>query len=153
MSWNMNNIKDCTPCVLSDSARISHQKLCNVYLIVSRCVLSQIDIASKNSTLLKLAEKWKTTRLKAEMARLKECRDDEVWWKVTEGDGTMWQRFDEEEKCWRVWGRRKTGVNRQWRTWPQLMCCALACGTRCPLISGARKTVRMMENKARMYRF
>ena len=27
---------------------------------------------------LKLAEKWKTTRLKAEMTRLKEYRDDEV---------------------------------------------------------------------------
>ena len=72
---------------------------------------------------------------------------------VTEGDGTMWQRFDEEEKCWRVWGRQKTGVIRRWRTWPQLMCCALACGTRCPLISGARKSVRMTKNKARMYRF
>ena len=34
-----------------------------------------------------------------------------------------------------------------------LMCCALACGTRCPLISGAQKTMRMTENKARMYRF
>ena len=33
-----------------------------------------------------------------------------------------------------------------------LMCCALACGNRCPLISGAWKTMRMMENKARMYR-
>ena len=72
---------------------------------------------------------------------------------VTEGDGTMWRRFDEEEKCWRVWGRRKMGDIRWWRTWPQLMCCALACGTRCPLISGARKTVRMTKNKARMYRF
>ena len=39
------------------------------------------------------------------------------------------------------------------RTRPQLMCCALACGTRCPLISGAQKTIRMMENKARMYGF
>ena len=98
--------------------------------------------------LLKLAEKRKTTR-----TRLKECRDDEVWRKVTEGDGTMWQRFDEEEKYWRVWGGRKTGVIRQWRTRPQLMCCALACGTRCPLISEARKTMKMAENKARMYGF
>ena len=88
------------------------------------------------SSLLELAEKRKTTRLKVEMARLKECRDDEVWRKVMEGDGTMWQRFDEEEKCWRVWGRWKTGVIRQWRTQPQLMCWALVCGTRCPLISG-----------------
>ena len=103
--------------------------------------------------LLKLAEKRKTTRLKAETTRLKECRDDEVWRKVTEGGGTMWWRFDEEEKCWRVWGGRKTGVIRQWRTRPQLMCCALACGTRCPLISGAQKTMRMTENKARMYMF
>ena len=102
--------------------------------------------------LLKLAEKRKTTRLKAKLMRLKERQDDEVWWKVTEGDGTMWRRFDEEEKCWGVWGRRKTGVIRRWRTWPQLMCCALACGTRCPLISGARKTMRVTENKARMYK-
>ena len=72
---------------------------------------------------------------------------------VTEGDRMMWRRFDEEEKCWRVWGRWKTGVIRWWQTRPQLMCCALACGTRCPLISGARKTMRMTENKARMYRF
>ena len=72
---------------------------------------------------------------------------------VMEGDGTMWRRFDEEEKCWRVWGGRKTGVIRRWRTRPQLMCCALACGTRCPLISGARKTMRKTKNKARMYRF
>ena len=79
--------------------------------------------------------------------------NDEVWRKVMDGDGTMWQRFDEEEKCWRVWGRRKTGVIRRWRTRPQLMCCALACGTRCPLISGARKIMRMTENKARMYGF
>ena len=92
-------------------------------------------------------------RLKAEMMRLKECRDDEEWWKVIEGDGTMWRGFDEEEKCWRVWGRQKMGVIRRWQTRPQLMCCALACGTRCPLISGARKTVRMTENKARRYRF
>ena len=44
--------------------------------------------------------------------------------------------FDKEEKCWRMWGRQKTGVIR-WR-WmrPQLMCCALACGIGCPLISG-----------------
>ena len=103
--------------------------------------------------LLKLAEKRKTTRIKAETTRLKECQDDEVWRKVTEGDGTMWQRFDEEEKCWRVWGGRKTGVIRRWRTRPQLMCCALTCGTRCPLISGAWKTMRMTKNKARMYRF
>ena len=66
------------------------------------------------------AEKWKTTRLKAEMMRLKDCRDDKVWQKVTEGDRTMWQRFGEEEKCWRVWGRQKMGVIRQWQTRPQL---------------------------------
>ena len=75
------------------------------------------------------------------------------WRGVTEGDRTMWRRFDKEEKCWGVWGRQKTGVIRRWRTRPQLMCCALACGTGCPLISGARMIVRMTENKARMYRF
>ena len=119
----------------------------------TRSTTAQAPPDSRKRQGVKTCGKAETTRLKAEMTRLKECQDDEVWRKVTEGDGTMWRRFDEEEKCWRVWGRRKTGVIRQWRTQPQLMCCALACGTRCPLISGARKTMRMMENKARMYRF
>ena len=34
---------------------------------------------------------------------------------------------------------------------PQLMCCALACGTSCLLISGAQKKMRVMKIEARIY--
>ena len=48
--------------------------------------------------LLKLAEKRKTTRLKAEMTRIKERRDDEVWRKVTERcDGGLMRKGSAEE--------------------------------------------------------
>ena len=48
--------------------------------------------------LLKLAEKRKTTMLKAETTRLKECRDDEVWRKVTERcDGGLMRKRSARE--------------------------------------------------------
>ena len=49
--------------------------------------------------MLKLVEKRKTTRLKAEMTRLKECWDDEVWRKVTERcDGGLMRSAEECEE-------------------------------------------------------
>ena len=43
----------------------------------------------------------------------------------------------------------KRGFIRQ--MFPQLVCCALACGTRCLLISGAQKKMRVMKIEARIY--
>ena len=59
------------------------------------------------------------------------------WWGVTEDDGMWWSEVTEMRsagECEEGW---KRGFIRQML--PQLMCCALACGTRCLLISGAQK--------------